>query len=291
MINFSKSIGASTNLFKNPYEVLPIINRLGTVFSVIEIEIEKELKQILFDPENIQEDFIRNLKEIKGNLNLSFNLHAPFLKKETDLASSDEARRIGAVELMLKMIRLSSLIGASTLTFHPGFIDRNASVDREQYIANLRVSLAVITPEAKKQGITLAMENMGDDRPHCLVLDDEAHEALCNDFGIKLTLDLVHYTTFTEMNEKYFARLKKILPYVANIHLADMNIPKHIHLPLGKGNFAFREVVDFIYTHGYRGKIIVEEPGGNYQAEEYIEAAATYKMEIEERENDHVLAA
>lgn len=272
-------VGLSTNLFKNPFPLDSCLEKIAEDFSIIEIEFENEAIKYLDD--SCSPERINALIKIKKNHDLNFSVHAPYIRQNTNIASDDAITRNNAVKLMLDTLRLSAQIGAKTFTFHPGFwsMDKEQGLNRLKY--NLSHSLDIISKEASRYDITICLENTGDNRPKNIFLSFEDQLAYCRNHNVKITLDLIHYTSFINPeNENYYSNLLEILDCIGNVHFADMQMPKHVHLPLGKGDFPYMKVLSFLYANGYEGNSIIEERGGGYQVNDYLDAAKSFKLDL-----------
>ncbi|MCW5222735.1 hypothetical protein D5041_03715 [Verminephrobacter aporrectodeae subsp. tuberculatae] len=279
MMKTFEHIGVSTNLLDDRKSLAASIERLADDFSVIEIEIENDARFWIsasgFDVAT-EVDRCLAVKEKKG---LYFSVHGPYLGVRADIANLNEKDRCCAVDLMLRSMALAAHIGATRFTFHPGLLTRDPD-DFESLFAQLRKSLVVMAENAVRLGLTLCIENTGNERPRYIKLDDMRHDELCKEFGVRLTMDLVHFASFYGLEDNYLERLLPILEYVDNIHIADMNVPKHIHLPLGAGTYQYDRAIEFVFANGYTGNIIVEERGSKYSEIDYIKAAADYRRRL-----------
>ena len=277
-INADK-IGISTNIVDNPMSVDSTVATLGRKFKTIEVEFENESRNLLTLNDKMRRRIVENVLIEKTMNNVYISCHAPYLSRDMDLLSPDEDVRAETVDTLARCIDLTAEMEAELLTFHPGFLDKEAS--REEMLDRLYSAIYNLKQYADEKGVTLCLENTGNERPNYFVITDQEHIALCKSLGINLTLDLTHFTTLNDFGDEYFLRLEKLLPYVRNMHIADLNMPKHIHLPLGKGNFPYETVVTFVYENGYTGNIIVEERGARHKSYEYISASLNYKKRLE----------
>lgn len=278
-IELNNRIGISTNIFDNPLELHPLIEDLSQNFRVIEIEFENTLKKISTLNKNELESFIDKILEIKKQKKLYISIHAPYIGKSADIAADDETIRLQAVSNMKAYLDISKRFGAELFTFHPGYLDRTG-INREKLISNLEKSLTELSPYANQLGITLALENTGNERPNYIVLSLEEHVDLYHKFGVFMTMDIIHYSSFNPISTHYYEYLKSFIPYIKNIHIADMKIPSHIHLPFGEGTLPYDEIIQFLYRNGYKGNFIVEEKGARYPDQIYKERAINYKNKL-----------
>lgn len=281
-----QKIGVSTNLFHTIRfsDSFAAISRLAESFSTIELELEYGFKRLLnavsketLDRESIE--VLKRLKQLKADRPLSLSLHAPYIGSDCDLAAEDEDQRSRSCRLLMQSIELCAALDVRRLTYHPGF--RSAST-LEASLDRLKRSLAWLVPVAADHKIELCLENTGDDRPTFLTFSPAQYVALAAQSGTFLTLDLVHHASlfadeYNALNEAFFQSATEMLPYVRNVHIADMNIPNHAHLPVGRGNLPVAKLLDFLAARQYAGNVIIEETGGGYSTEQFLIAAAEFR--------------
>lgn len=265
--------GVSTNLLDNPADLVGAVTHLSIRFSIIELELEDGARTVL-DAPAASEAAAERLTALTREHRLSLSLHAPYVGPTCDLASDDDGVRHASVRLLGTAIRFCADVGASRLTYHPGYF---AHQPVRRLMGNLMRSLDEVVPTAQARGVTLCLENMGADRPNYIVFSPAEHAELCEKTGSRLTFDVVHHVSLGGVGSQFFDDLETMLPYVENVHLADAVPPKHVHLPLGMGALPIGEVLTFLGTRGYAGNVIVEETGGGYAAEDFIEGAWRYR--------------
>tara|TARA_Y100000780_G_C13315349_1_gene275576 strand:- start:131 stop:511 length:381 start_codon:yes stop_codon:yes gene_type:complete len=123
---------------------------------------------------------------------------------------------------------------------------------------------------------------MGNERPF-LTFDFDEHEEIFITSPVSLTLDMAHVASYCETQEEARKAMQKYARFAGNVHLADMNFPKHLHLPLGAGDFDYHGMVMTLEECGYQGPYIVEEIAGGYPGEQYLKAAKQYQEELRKR--------
>jgi sugar phosphate isomerase/epimerase len=273
-------VGISTNIFDNPEDINSLVMRYAALgFKAIEVEIDNEARKILSYSTSDLDNVIKKLIDLKNNHSLSLSVHAPYIGRNTDIASKNDAQRTEAVGLMIDTMMLTHQLGAKVITIHPGYLDR--TLEPKEQFKILKNSLQTLKKEAEILGLDVCIENIGNDRPNYMVLQYSDHKEIFEQYGMRLTLDLIHYTSFKKVScDSYYPEIKEILPFTGNIHIADMLDQKHAHLPLGKGNLPYNKILSFVYANGYIGNSIVEERGGKYSPEEYIESALNYKQTL-----------
>jgi len=283
--NLAERIGISTNIFNNPENVMALVRDLATDFNVIELEFDNDLRNALEHTAQTRQRFIHDLLTIKTEHDLCFSVHAPYLGRATDIASSNPMARAQAVKLMQRSLALTHELGGTVMTCHPGYLDKSV-MQVKTLLENLQRSLEILTRDAQRFGIHLCLENTGNHRPKYLTLDSRQEQQLCKEHGVFITLDLVHYSSYHSIDEDYYLHLKNSLPYVKNVHIADTVTPYHMHLPLGEGNLPYDHIISFINQHHYHGHFIVEERSKRYLSELYRGRAVAYKQMLSKKHDE-----
>lgn len=281
-MDFSNQIGASTNLFANPPDISKTVEYLAERFPIVEIEFSRLVQRIFQEdgPEwRKQKKSI--LRIIKRRSSSVFQAHAPFIGPGTDTSSVDEETRKGAVNFMRYALRQAHDLGAARFTMHPGYIPA-ASVGEKagmrKAFEQLSRSLEELVGIADQLGVMICLENIGKHRPTHVVLTEEQHKTLCKKFNIGLTLDLVNYNSWGRGLPRLFQTIERLMPYLKNVHVSDMNEDEHCHrhLPLGEGNFDYDRVLNFLYDNGYDGNVIIEAKVVTIDGERYVERGLAY---------------
>ena len=277
-MNLFSKIGFSTNIFDNPADISELVGILSKDFRIVEVEFEKDLRLLIDSDEGAWDVQREKLNVIRESTGVYYSAHAPYIGMSTDISNGDEVTRLSAVDYLSRYIIKASEIGAKIITIHPGYVEFDrcgmVSFDFDQ----LAKSLDVLSVVAAGHGVDILLENTGPDREKYIVLSDEQHYALCRHLNVYLTLDLVHFHAFyhTLSDTEYFDKLKKILPLVKNAHFNDVYNGEHVHLPLGKGDFDYHRVIEFMGSEGYQGNFIVEESGGGYSPDDFVASSRSY---------------
>jgi sugar phosphate isomerase/epimerase len=271
-------IGISTNIYDDPADMAALVRQLSTDFNIIEIEIERDVRRLIDDSPAQWAAQKRELIAMKKDRGLFYSMHGPYIGSEADISSSDEATRLIAVDYFSSIMDEASELHVPYITFHPGLLEEGPDGVADFSFEQLRKSVATLSTRAKDCGMQLLLENTGPDRPSYVVLSDSQHEELSREFGIGVTLDIVHFHSFYAYTaaEEYWDKLARILPLVKNAHFNDLDGRVHQHLPLGKGNFQFGQFMKRMVEQGYSGNFIVEERGGGFEPPEYVEATRRY---------------
>lgn len=106
--------------------------------------------------------------------------------------------------------------------------------------------------------MTLALENTPRGRNRGLIQSAKEHLELVEALDsprCRATFDVGHAHTFGLDLEEY---MKKILPYLAEVHLHDNDGSGDQHRPLGGGTIDFVPLLDILAREGYHGPLILE---------------------------------
>lgn len=270
-------IGISTNLFHNPKDIVSTISPLSQKFPVIELELEHGARDLLNADHNETEITIKQLNKLRESRNIEISVHAPYIGGDCDLIAEDEQVRQISCNLLHQVIELSARFEAKCITYHPGYV---CSLPTEYMIENLKRSLDQLIPKAASLGIDLCLENTGAERPSYQLFSPHQYVTLSQQTGTFITLDLIHHASLFsqhgKLSDEFFVTLKQMLPYVKNVHFADMEIPKHNHLPIGQGNLPVLQLLEFLKDCNYQGNAIIEETGGGFTIDEFWSAACDF---------------
>jgi sugar phosphate isomerase/epimerase len=247
-------------------------------FKVIEIEMERDARKLFDENPSAWARERSELIAIQADHDVVYSMHGPYLGSDADLSSRDETVRLASVDYMSRFIDEAQQLRMPYLTVHPGFLDSDREGAEDFSFEQLMKSITTLGRNATCAGVQLLLENTGPDRPSYIVLSDDQHEQLCDEAGVGLTLDIVHFQAFyADMPvAAYWEKLERILPYVKNAHFNDVRGTAHQHLPLGTGDFQFQVFLERMESLGYRGNYIVEERGGGYEPAAYVEATKRY---------------
>ncbi len=272
-------LGISTNLVNNPADISGTLTRTAHGFPVVELEMENAANTIFDLDEQSYYKRISDILTVKQLTGINIIVHAPHRGRNTNLAAADTRVRESAVERMLQVMEFSYLIGARMLTINPGYLESNPELAKRQ-LQYFKDSLCVLVARARSLGIQLCLANPRAGRPKRLILSDAQIIELCREFSLRYTFDVIDFINFDHLKGRYFMRLRKLLPYIGNVHVADMKMEKRTWMPLGKGNFPFHDVLSFLSNHGYNGNVIVTKQSFEDDGNEYIKQAHCYRQNL-----------
>lgn len=277
--NLADRIGVSNNLFLNHKNQTNLLKNLAKDFHYLEVELEGHARYITDEVKNFR--FAEEIRQISESFNTVINLHAPY--KNVDILLNDKNLYEEGRRILLESAKFAIIMGAKTMTFHPGFRfpDRDDKVARKKALSIIEDIGYELFNTAKEHSsaIEFCIENTGSHRPY-MVLTDEETEQIINNSPLKITLDVVHAFSFASTQEEGFDIIKKMAKFAGNIHIADMKFPKHIHVPIGEGDLLLESALSIIESTGYQGPYIVEETGNGYYGEQYVAGALKLKDRI-----------
>jgi sugar phosphate isomerase/epimerase len=271
-MNLSDRIGVSTNILDHGNYLFSSLDGLSERFRTVEIDFDKEARSYLLKSESEVNRELERVLALKEARNLCLSVQAPYSGRSTDISDPDDAHREHAVDLMKRTIRLTAKLGATRLTCRPGYLAMDFDLQHRRF-RQLGKSLLQLTEEASRFGIAICLENTDGGRPGRMVLSSEEQEELCTAFGVFMTVDIVHFKSCHGMDENHHDRLKPMIEWIGNVHVADMLLPDHVYLPPGRGNFNYQDVISFLNDAGYGGNFIVERRCTTFSEGDYLDAA------------------
>lgn len=276
----SPRIGFSTNVFDNPADIVGTTQSILQDFADVEIEIEDEAKEFLFDASAKDYDqTVSRLRSLLQGEDRQISVHAPYLAQSTDLASPDPQVRAQAVAQMRRSIHFCADIGGDRITYHPGLND--ASHTKAALTDNLKRSIEAMQKDATERGVLLCLENMGQGRPKFLVYSAQEHLALHRETGTWVTLDLVHLASWSQASEDIEREMAIYAPISRNIHFNDMPERQHRHVPPGDGVLPLPGMLQAMWSLGYRDAAIIDEFARPIPATRYVDRARDLVAQIE----------
>ena len=280
-VNLAERLGMSTNLFLDETDTLAVIEHLANEFNFVEVELEGALREQTEEARNFEvADKIRAVGEKTG---ATINIHAPYIR--VDYLLGDAQEREEARATILRTAEFSIRAGAKIMTFHPGFrFPKNADKKQREDAVALTQELAIDLFHINKHkgaDLTYCLENMGNERPF-LTFTHEEHDEIFSTSPLLLTLDLAHVASYCATQKEAREQMKVFARYAGNVHLADVNFPKHLHLPLGEGDLDYHDMVMAIEETGYQGAYIIEEVAGGYSGGAYLAAAKKYRDKLKQ---------
>lgn len=276
-------IGFSTNVFDNPADILASVTQISQDFQCIELELGDAAERTVYDasPETYA-NLVREMRQIIEKRNLRLSIHAPYIGLTGNLSAVDEDKRRASIDRLKKAIIFASDIGSRLVTCHPGLRLRQ---NQEILLSQLHKSLLEVVPFAQRHGVQLCVENMGNERPNYIVMNVDEQIRMCKETGVKITLDVIHLVSLLGYDQNLERDLERLAPHVANVHIADMNIPSHVHIPIGQGDLPIDKCLRILAKNGFDGAAIVEEFGGPFEIDLFYQRARTFRHFFEEAQS------
>lgn len=189
------------------------------------------------------------------NLNLVIETGARFLldprrKHQPTLLSKSPADRKKRADFLLRCAELGNEMGSNTLSFWSGKPDFEAANDR--YWELLLEQCGLLCKQVENSGMKIAFEPEPGMFIDTMDQFEQLHKAISHpQFG--LTLDIGHLECMNEM--PLLPHLEKWGGVLWNIHLEDMRIGVHDHLPPGEGTIDFCKVFEGLNKIKYEGGV------------------------------------
>jgi sugar phosphate isomerase/epimerase len=220
------------NIFINvPYELVePNVKRIVSMDVGIEIYLENNLI------EDIGEHQVGDLaKKLKDN-GIDCTCHAPYM----DLSPGGKDRKVRqiTVEKLKRSLELAQILEAKNLVCHTGFSKWYFDGNVDLWFKNSVLTWTEVLKE-KEESLSLVIENVFEDAPDPLI-------ELIKYFKGKLffCFDTGHFNIFSKTSlDKWLSPLRE---HIREFHLHDNYGTDDDHLPIGRGNFSFRELKEFI---------------------------------------------
>ncbi len=199
--------------------------------------------------EESPEEFQR-VSEILQRNRLSCTLHAPFF----DLAPGalDPEILLASRNKLKKAAELIPVFKPQSMVCHLHFEENKQGYKREEWFAVARETWAELAGIAERYGCPLLLENTYETSP-------AAHESIfqaIHSQNIRFCLDTGHLMSFAKTPWQDW--LPRLSPWLGQLHLHDNNGEKDEHLGLGKGNFDFRELFEFLAANNLSPLITLE---------------------------------
>lgn len=195
----------------------------------------------------------------------------PFVKHEPTLVSPLEEERRRRLDFYKYAVDSAAAINAQCVSIWSGICRRNESkcVIMNQFARDL----IPLLDYAQQKGVSIAFEPepgmfIGNLRDFSSLL-----ERLNGDSRLNLTLDVGHLVCNQEPIEASIIDWKDRL---INVHLEDMHVGIHEHLPFGTGEVNFTETFQALKKISYSYGVYVELSRDSHRAVEAVESAAEF---------------
>ncbi len=210
-------------------KLLPMLIREG---------INPEIAFNHLDLDRFQQADFRETADRLADTGLSVTFHAPFLDLRPG-AIDPEIRRV-TLERLRRVFELLPLFRPRSIVCHPSFDEKYYISSEEQWLANSIETWRCLIEYVRGTETIIAMENVYEREPHQLqpLFDalDSPHVRFCFDTGHANTFGSAPYQEWIEV----------LGNRLGEIHIHDNNGTTDQHLPVGEGNFPFRELLALV---------------------------------------------
>jgi sugar phosphate isomerase/epimerase len=165
------------------------------------------------------------------------------------VASPFPPLRTAARGLFLEAFHAFAAVGATHVTIHPDPVTR--SYPRGEAIAGNVDAVAELAEAAAAHRLTLMVENMG----RSFGTAAELAPLLASHPDVRFHLDVGHAHLAGDTTGELLAAFGDRL---AHVHVSDNFGVDDLHLPLGAGSIAWRDVIDRLRGIGYDGTVTLE---------------------------------
>jgi len=209
---------------------LEFAHQLGMEY--IEILAEKP-----FFSQDLSRKETTNIRRLLKKLSLTPIVHLPYI--DINLSSLNPLIREASVKQTKRCLIWAREIGASWCVLHCGNVPHDYAPYKEEGLRSLKESLIELISESERLNLLMALENKQKSKNFELLRFPEDHLNLLKTFNspfLKVVLDIGHAHTFGLDIVEY---LRKVAPYLIEIHLHDNFGEEDEHLPLGKGSINY----------------------------------------------------
>ena len=189
---------------------------------------------------------------IRNNV-IIWSLHLPFGAGYYDISCEETEKRQNAVKKYSKLIEYASEIGAKIAVLHPSF-EPIEDRFREERLKLSTDSLYILSKEAKKCGIKLAVENL----PRtCLGrTSDEIMRLISVDDALGVCFDVNHL--LLQSHKDFVSAVKN---KIITVHISDYDFIDERHWLPGKGKIDWKELIGLLKDVDYSGPFMNEVSG------------------------------
>jgi len=176
--------------------------------------------------------------------------HAPFMDLRP--GAIDPRIREASRERIGQVLALAALFRPEAVVCHPSFDSRYYVSTEDQWLENSLITWRELLAEAATIPVRLVLENVYEEEPRplqrLLAALDSPDCGFCFDTG--------HYRAFSR--DSLAAWLECLHPFLRHVHLHDNNGEADAHLPVGDGDFPFKEFFTFLRTKDIRPIFTIE---------------------------------
>ena len=180
----------------------------------------------------------------------------PLRKHEPTLVSPAAADRERRSDFLCRAIDLAAELEAGCVSLWAG-VGHDAA-DQETLWQRLVDGLGPVLDHAARRGVVLGFEPEPGMFIDTVARAEQLLDRLGRPAGLGLTIDIGHLECLGE--RPLAATVSRVASQIVNVHVDDMLVCRHEHLPLGAGEVAFGPVLGELMAAGYRGGLHIELP-------------------------------
>lgn len=174
-------------------------------------------------------------RELQGRA-ITFTMHAPYM----DLSPGGVDKKVVEIsrDRLKKAVEIANTMGARGIVCHPGYDRWRFDGNQQLWLDGSIETWEQVLKEADK-GLLVMLENIFEEEPTTLL-------SLLGHFKDRLwfCFDSGHFNLFSKLPfEEWLIPLKD---YIREFHLHDNHGKSDQHLPIGRGDFPFRELKQFL---------------------------------------------
>jgi sugar phosphate isomerase/epimerase len=201
----------------------------------------------------LNQERVKNLKDIAESQGLTYTLHAPFAN--INIAAPAEDMRNFFIKRLEKSMDFAHQLECHLMVFHPGLrtgiSDFYPGVDWKTNIKSVRKLLQL----SRKHGVKIAIENVPEQFGF-LVANIEQFSRFFNELGedIGLVLDVGH----SNINGQTHAFIGAFSKKIVHVHVHDNEGKQDLHLGVGSGTVNWQQFAEDIKKIHFKGIAMLE---------------------------------
>lgn len=191
------------------------------------------------------------VKKACGDSNVKiWSLHTPFHPDTHNIANLDKQVRDATIKCYTDLFYKAAFLGARYVIVHPSS-EPISDKDRPLAISYAKQSLKILAAEAKKAGITIAVENL----PRTCLGNtvEELMEIISVDEDLVICFDVNH---LLKQSHKHFVKVAG--EKIKTLHISDYDFIDERHLLPGQGKIDWKEILTLLEGIGYDGAFMYE---------------------------------
>ena len=236
-----KKIQVHVPFYRLREDLLPMVIREG---------INPEISFNHRDLERFQAVDFKETADRLADAGLSITFHAPFLDLRP--GAIDPRIREVTVDRLRRVFELIPLFRPRSIVCHPSFDEKYYISGEKQWLAHSLETWNCLIGYVQDTETIIAMENVYEQGPHQVrpLLDalDSSHVRFCFDTG--------HANTFGSASCREW--MEGLGDRLGEIHIHDNDGTTDQHLPVGEGNFPFRELLALVRQKNLRPILTIE---------------------------------